>query len=263
MKMTHFQRLTVGWIGLLLQACGTDVTLANAARELGSEEEVAPNGHPYCKANGGLGYGTLFDCTRGLTCAKTDQTYTVWCVVKNPPPRSACPAGHCGEPCDSSRDSCCSTAGRKFACWTDPETGLEWQNPPQESLSTWSAARRHCEEIDLGGYTDWRLPGISELRTLIRGCDKTVLVGGSCGLTDGCESCYNQDCTGCAHRAGPGPEGCFWDQALEGRCGEPYWSSIAGNPAHGEAWYVYFSTGSVGLSYVTVGRVRCVRTAHR
>ncbi len=36
----------------------------------------------YCQANSGKGYGLIFDCGNGQKCAKTDETYTTWCVVR-------------------------------------------------------------------------------------------------------------------------------------------------------------------------------------
>jgi mannan endo-1,4-beta-mannosidase len=42
---------------------------------------TAPNGLPYCTANGGRGYGELYACG-AFTCAKTDTTYQVMCVVR-------------------------------------------------------------------------------------------------------------------------------------------------------------------------------------
>lgn len=42
---------------------------------------TAPNGLPYCTANGGRGYGDLYTCGE-LTCAKTDVTYQQMCVVR-------------------------------------------------------------------------------------------------------------------------------------------------------------------------------------
>ena len=49
---------------------------------------------------------------------------------------------------------------------TDTVTGLQWT---KESSSTvnWQDALAHCETLDYGGHTDWRLPNIEELKTLI------------------------------------------------------------------------------------------------
>jgi len=48
---------------------------------------------------------------------------------------------------------------------TDVNTGLIWQ---QDVTSlNWEEALAYCEELNLGGYTDWRLPNKNELRSLV------------------------------------------------------------------------------------------------
>jgi uncharacterized protein with HEPN domain len=49
---------------------------------------------------------------------------------------------------------------------TDRNTGLMWKNAESPELN-WEDALRYCGELDLAGYTDWRLPGIRELSTLL------------------------------------------------------------------------------------------------
>ena len=48
----------------------------------------------------------------------------------------------------------------------DPRTGLEWDNAFLDG-HTWFDALSYCEASTTGGYTDWRLPNIKELSTLI------------------------------------------------------------------------------------------------
>lgn len=50
---------------------------------------------------------------------------------------------------------------------SDPLTGLMWQEPVTSSTYTWEEALEYCESLTLGGYSDWRLPDIVELQTLI------------------------------------------------------------------------------------------------
>lgn len=49
---------------------------------------------------------------------------------------------------------------------SDAETGLMWAAKDNGGIITWDDARRYCENYRGGGYSDWRLPTISELRTL-------------------------------------------------------------------------------------------------
>ncbi len=48
----------------------------------------------------------------------------------------------------------------------DQATGLTWQRE-HLGASTWLAALAACEQLDLGGHEDWRLPTLKELQTLI------------------------------------------------------------------------------------------------
>ena len=48
---------------------------------------------------------------------------------------------------------------------TDSQTGLQWAPDPGRKMS-WNQANTYAEELKLGGYDDWRLPTLSELRGL-------------------------------------------------------------------------------------------------
>jgi len=126
---------------------------------------------------------------------------------------------------------------------------------------TWSAAKAHCKSLSLGGHKDWRLPTISELRSLARGCPPAQK-GGSCGVTDSCrkQSCWNDDpCRACANNGGPGPGGAYWPPELSGRIGW-YWSSSAVADLDDLAWSVGFDYGVVFYSHQNVVyEARCVR----
>lgn len=51
---------------------------------------------------------------------------------------------------------------------TDLNTGLMWQQTPDlENQPTWEQALAEADSFTLGGYTDWRLPTIKELYSLI------------------------------------------------------------------------------------------------
>ena len=49
----------------------------------------------------------------------------------------------------------------------DNETGLVWEKSPQTTSARWSVARRTCIEKSVGGQKGWRLPSLSELRSLV------------------------------------------------------------------------------------------------
>lgn len=49
---------------------------------------------------------------------------------------------------------------------TDTGTGLTWQKDSLSNIS-WKDALAYCENLTLGGYSDWRLPNINELISLV------------------------------------------------------------------------------------------------
>lgn len=109
---------------------------------------------------------------------------------------------------------------------TDGNTGLMWQQGEAGSVK-WEDAISYCEGLSLAGYTDWRLPNIKELES----------------ITD--DSLYN-----------PAIDTNYFPDAHV----SSYWSSTTSASNSSDAWYVYFSSGSVGY-YSKAGDnyVRCVR----
>ena len=144
--------------------------------------------------------------------------------------------------------------------WTDTSSGLTWQNPPAESSIPWQEAMDYCEDLTLDGHEYWRLPTISELRSLIRGCEATQTEG-PCGVKDGCLSlsCWSDLCTGCSYDGGP-DDGCYWPVEAEGPCCG-YWSSSSFESVGNDAWLVGFDLGDVYFfdKDWSAGNVRCVR----
>ncbi len=144
---------------------------------------------------------------------------------------------------------------------TDLSSGLMWQNGDENELGA-DEALSYCGELIWGGYDDWRLPTISELRSLIRGCPETE-AGGACNVTDDCldHDCWNYLCDGCMSDFGPGPEGEYWPEQLETGRGWRYWSS-SGIPGAGKSWGVIFDSGYIFNGSFNDGRARCVRDAN-
>ena len=52
---------------------------------------------------------------------------------------------------------------------TDNVTGLEWQDnsDAKDKELKWREAIDYCEALNLGGYSDWRLPNINELKSIV------------------------------------------------------------------------------------------------
>jgi hypothetical protein len=144
--------------------------------------------------------------------------------------------------------------------WLDPSTNFVWQKWPPAEAKSWQSAVDYCTGLTLGGMTGWRLPTISELRTIIRGCPATQ-TGGDCGVVDpGClgPTCRTGACEGCEGGKGPA-NGCYWDLSLAGSCGW-FWSSSPYDGGANSAWPIGFDYGRVLNNYKASSYdVRCVR----
>ena len=121
----------------------------------------------------------------------------------------------------------------------------------------WAESKTYCENLEEDGFSDWRLPTVSELRTLVRNCDKTA-PGGSCGITDECtkhSDCWSIDCSGCSSAEiktnvfGDGPYKFFWSSQ----------SDVNNNTELVIAMLYY--DGSIGYLQPdnNQGHVRCIR----
>ena len=95
---------------------------------------------------------------------------------------------------------------------TDASTGLMWQGGKSGNTMTWEDALSYCENLNLGGFTDWRLPNIKELLSLVD---------------------YN--------RTDPSINTTYFPDTQQSN----YWSSTTGLSEYGRAtsWYVEFEAG--------------------
>ena len=158
--------------------------------------------------------------------------------------------------------------------WVDDISGLMWQNPLSddwmtlEGGMTWEESKAYCADLVLDDYDGWRLPTISELRSLIRGCETGISdvddEFGACGVTDEClnSECRDAPCDGCEtllddNYSGEG----YWPNELTGDV-DWYWSSslVADSGGH-DAWAVDFFSALIGIDrYVNFPQsARCVR----
>jgi hypothetical protein len=106
----------------------------------------------------------------------------------------------------------------------DTTTNLLWQQSHSEEKMCWEEAKEYCKSLTLAGHSDWRLPTIEELETLIDKKYKPSI--------DPIFKC-NPD----------------W-----------YWSSSTYDSYPDDAWLVYFDGGNVNNdNEVSGGFVRAVR----
>ncbi len=114
-------------------------------------------------------------------------------------------------------------------------TDLEWSDKSSNAMN-WQSAINYCKNLNEGGYNDWRLPNIDELRTLIQNHSGTQ-TGGSCPISEKAGKLADRDWTSdCDRRAGSnfsrlGDTGWFWSS-----------STLSDNTDN--AWFVGFNYGS-------------------
>lgn len=130
--------------------------------------------------------------------------------------------------------------------------GYTWSSKVE--YMDWQSALDYCENLDKCGYSDWRLPSISELRLLIQNCSMTEIYG-DCGVSDDCleeSSCWNDTCGGCegdgsGYYSKLGDDGWFWSSSLQ-------------SDDSNKAWGVGFFNGLLGTGDIGFSDyVRCVR----
>ena len=146
--------------------------------------------------------------------------------------------------------------------WTDSSSGLTWEVVPSGTSTSLEGVKTNCENLSLDGHEDWRLPTISELRSLIRGCPYTE-IGGDCEVSDNCLSHVDclDGCDYCENLAGPGSGGAYWPPELRGIV-NLYWSSSLVEDTDAGAWSVDFKTGGLIFAdniYNDCYGARCVR----
>ncbi len=155
----------------------------------------------------------------------------------------------------------------------DIETGLMWI-PYFPDIKVHSKAVDFCANLTVGGYSNWRLPTLNELRTTIRNCNKTAS-GGSCPITNACSSidCFGDDLYNSLYDDN-GSCGCTEDKTgiyskfnLDGAYYHQIWSSTlervyhtASNTSYSRFWYVNYDNAQIGNANDTSNiLVRCVR----
>lgn len=139
----------------------------------------------------------------------------------------------------------------------DSGTGLMWQQTSAYTIMNQNDAINYCKYLDFGGYDDWTLPSISELKTLIAGCQSGTE---ACEVNDKCydKNCWSENCK-CQNEQGYGENGYYWEEGVWLGGGRWFWSSTSGG-FYNKAWYVSFYNGNVGTDNTNLlGSVRCVR----
>ena len=156
-----------------------------------------------------------------------------------------------------------------FTIWTDAATGFVWQVTPMGGAIAWQEAVDQCDAYGGG----WRLPNVSELRSIVRNC-ADIETGGACGVVDECEPCVvgpgdvcllsscweSASCIPSSCTDDGGATGCYWPTELAGTCSGAWSSSSSASNAF-YAWSVDFISGHVAHNAKTSDHcARCVRS---
>lgn len=165
-----------------------------------------------------------------------------------------------------------------YTIWHDPSTDLSWQDPQKDAYDYDDTglpqpdALSYCEELEIGGYDDWRLPNIDELRTIVRGNPGTM-ADGDCPITEGSskDDMSHPACGPATDYEGPGEGGCYWTPELTGTCdkddpadeGDRPIETVSSTVASDDSFWVadvLFHEGSVPFNHIySLADVRCVR----
>lgn len=66
---------------------------------------------------------------------------------------------------------------------TDEATGLMWQKKDSQTALDWESALQYASQLNLGNHTDWRLPTVKELQSLVV-YENQVDVSGKASISD-------------------------------------------------------------------------------
>ena len=238
--------------------CIVDPSLADSCNGLGTCDD----GVCSCSSDDDHGDACEFSCTDGT---KNGEEWGV----------------DCGGPCEMS----CGPqplVDNENGTVTDPNTNLIWQQTPStdyfkvcQNMMDYSEcpdedmhAKNHCEnnDDDLPG-TGWRLPTISELRSIVKDCDNAFWdpvtnTGGACGVTDECNNywmCATR-CDDCTYKSGPGENGHYLDPLFDLSGHSWFWASSPSVMYIDRGWSIAFYSGFINNNYIFNDfGVRCVR----
>ncbi len=147
--------------------------------------------------------------------------------------------------------------------------GREWQrcgtNPGDQSDLYY--ASEYCEALTDGGHTDWRLPTMEELRSLIVCPNGTQVIGYEDNLYSDWETCHNTLQPSFCQYGEPLPYEPYYTPTIDPSFGcslQCYWTSTTYTNCRGfeNSWIVQFFNGHVvaaGDASVNGCLVRCVR----
>ncbi len=107
---------------------------------------------------------------------------------------------------------------------TDNATGLMWMQNDSKTGMNWEDALNYAENLEYAGYSDWRLPNVKEMQSIVDYARSPGTTGSAA-----IDPLFN--CTQITNEAGQADYGCYWTSTTHAN-----WSAVAG----GYASYVSF-----------------------
>ena len=142
----------------------------------------------------------------------------------------------------------------KKSAKTKPEKikNLQWSNQAK-NLMNWKNAMEYCKKLSEGGHSDWRLPNIDELRTLVQN-SSTIQTGGSCEISEKAGKLASSDMSISGCWVGKGSNfSKLGDETV-------LWSSSICSDDPISVWIVNFIYGHINSIPKSINsNVRCVR----
>ena len=241
--------------------------IANAVWNTVSTISQTWNGSSWQPSTAGTYNMTASDKECRYKCDSTHYWYNSEC--KNP-----CDSSPCANLANSTK-VCTATSANNYSCgcnryyqWNGsscasiPNCSKTSSTPCRLSTTIWSSqssytmnwdsAVSYCNSLTEGGNDDWKLPNISQLRTLVQNCSGTV-TNGSCKVTSSCTStsCYSDNCY-CRPDSTGG-------NSKFGSTNE-LWSSTAISDKSGYVWSLQYSRAqTIQAAKSNSNYVRCVR----
>ncbi|MBR6244943.1 DUF1566 domain-containing protein [bacterium] len=139
----------------------------------------------------------------------------------------------------------------------DTTNKITW-SPLSAGTMDWDSAVSYCDNLDMIGYTDWHLPTIDELRTLVRNCSNTQ-TGGLCAISDPNALAYgNYVANNCQCELVENNEGLY--SIFGDNDTVTLWSSSEYSSVDDFAWYLNFANAGVSSHSMSGSyNVRCAR----
>ena len=140
----------------------------------------------------------------------------------------------------------CYTEYNDDACINDV-SNIMWSSI-SDGILTWKDAKKHCDDLDEAGYTDWRLPKVEELWTFAKSC--TNIPKESCEASEK-NCCLSEECIAqckCRIFQEPNPVDYLWSSSFK-----------IDDPQKVIIFYKYYAILEFFDTKTDVAKVKCVR----